>query len=70
MKCKFLLDDVLLICIAGQSSYAPTDFQAHEYCRKIEHLKCPFYLGSLKHEHDMAEQMHIAGDAKQRRGRW
>jgi len=63
MKCRFLLDDGSLICIAGQLPYAPTDFQSEEYCRKIEHRRCPFYIESVADECDMAET-----DANNNRG--
>ena len=55
MKCRFLLDDYTLICHAGQLPYLPTDFQREEYCRKIEHRKCPLYLAGPLQEHDMSE---------------
>lgn len=45
MKCKHLIASWdISACSALKKPYVPSLFELGEYCRKIDHKKCPFYL--------------------------
>ena len=43
MKCRFLREDDDNVCAAGASPYAPSIFEAEEYCFTDQHLTCSSY---------------------------
>ena len=44
MKCPHLMKRIIFFCKADKKVYSPSHFQIDEYCRKKEHIKCPFFL--------------------------
>ncbi len=45
MKCKHLIASWdISECSALEKPYVPTLFERGEYCKTIDHRKCPFYL--------------------------
>ena len=47
MKCRFLREDDDNVCAAGSSPYAPSIFEAEEYCFTDQHLTCSSYCVAL-----------------------
>lgn len=55
MKCPNLLSSMIFSCKADDSPYVPSLFELEEYCKGIEHEKCPLYrdiyqVGSAHYE--------------------
>ena len=48
MKCSNLIaSKVISSCSALDKPYVPSLFELMEYCKTIDHRKCPFYLRGI-----------------------
>ncbi len=47
MQCPHLLKWTVSACKAVERPYVPSLFELEEYCRTMDHRKCPFYLRDL-----------------------